>query len=253
MPSRVWIVMGGLAPLTLMHTFVEGLTAMEVSHDRKQRDVTARGRDVRVLRDARRRIEGIIVMDDPQSVMTKNDFGDVPDGKLNSETRPKIRLGDTIPGISAYPLNTFGFLLRPSTTVLFLRFKMAATATQRVKCTIHVSSLPAETNKDLLLAAFIPFGEIVDIQIPLNEEGTSSSLPYFPSHSSSLSNVVDGSIRGFAYIEYESSDDAEEAIFNMNDSELYNRVIKVDVAKPHRGLAGLDTTLPGMSLFIFEW
>jgi len=33
----------------------------------------------------------------------------------------------------------------------------------------------------------------------------------------------------------------------MNDAELYNRVIHVEVAKPHRGLAGLDPTLPGMS------
>lgn len=35
----------------------------------------------------------------------------------------------------------------------------------------------------------------------------------------------------------------------MNDSELYNRVIRVDVAKPHRGLAGLDRTLPGIILW----
>ena len=56
----------------------------------------------------------------------------------------------------------------------------------------------------------------------------------------------DNSIRGFAYVEYEDADDAAEAIYNMNDSELYNRVIRVDVAKPHRGLAGLDHTLPGM-------
>ena len=57
--------------------------------------------------------------------------------------------------------------------------------------------------------------------------------------------TADNSIRGFAYIEYESAEDAEEAIYNMNDSELYSRVIKVDVAKPHRGLAGLDSSLPG--------
>lgn len=56
----------------------------------------------------------------------------------------------------------------------------------------------------------------------------------------------DGSIRGFAYIEFESADDAAEAIFNMNDSELYNRVIKVDIAKPHRGVGGLDSSLPGI-------
>lgn len=62
--------------------------------------------------------------------------------------------------------------------------------------------------------------------------------------------MVDNSIRGFAYIEFESADDAEEAIFNMNDSELYNRVIKVDIAKPHRGLAGLDSSLPGAFIAI---
>lgn len=55
---------------------------------------------------------------------------------------------------------------------------MAATATQRAKSTIHVSSLPTETTKDLLLAAFIPFGEIVDIQIPLNDDGTCSPFHY---------------------------------------------------------------------------
>jgi RNA recognition motif-containing protein len=53
---------------------------------------------------------------------------------------------------------------------------MAATATRRTKCTIHVSSLPSETTRDLLLAAFIPFGEIVDIQIPLNEGGMFSGV-----------------------------------------------------------------------------
>jgi len=58
--------------------------------------------------------------------------------------------------------------------------------------------------------------------------------------------MLDNSIRGFAYIEFEEAEDAEEAIFNMNESELYNRVIKVEVAKPHRGLGGLDSSLPGI-------
>lgn len=58
--------------------------------------------------------------------------------------------------------------------------------------------------------------------------------------------TVDNSIRGFAYIEFEEAQDAEEAIFNMNESELYNRVIKVEAAKPHRGLGGLDSSLPGI-------
>jgi RNA recognition motif-containing protein len=121
---------------------------------------------------------------------------------------------------------------------------MASAATQRAKCTIHVSSLPAETTKDLLLAAFIPFGEIVDFQIPVNEEGAPPLFLFPPEYSL----MLDNSIRGFAYIEFEDPEDAQEAIFNMNDAELYNRVIKVEMAKPHRGLAGLDSTLPGILL-----
>ena len=39
----------------------------------------------------------------------------------------------------------------------------------------------------------------------------------------------------------------------MNDSELYNRVIKVDIAKPHRGLAGLDSSLPGIYLLSLDY
>jgi RNA recognition motif-containing protein len=64
--------------------------------------------------------------------------------------------------------------------------------------------------------------------------------------------TIDNTPRGFAYVEFESAEDAEEAIFNMNESELYNRVIKVDVAKPHRGLAGLDPSLPGISVLLFS-
>jgi hypothetical protein len=35
----------------------------------------------------------------------------------------------------------------------------------------------------------------------------------------------------------------------MNDAELYDRVIKVDIAKPNKGLAALDSALPGIPLF----
>ena len=34
----------------------------------------------------------------------------------------------------------------------------------------------------------------------------------------------------------------------MNESELYDRVIKVELAKPNKGLAALDPTLPGIFL-----
>ncbi|KAK2066430.1 hypothetical protein P8C59_000254 [Phyllachora maydis] len=37
--------------------------------------------------------------------------------------------------------------------------------------------------------------------------------------------------RGFAYVEFEDPDDAKEAIDNMDQSELFGRVIKVSAAK----------------------
>eukprot|EP00347_Sterkiella_histriomuscorum_P014995 403358715 len=43
--------------------------------------------------------------------------------------------------------------------------------------------------------------------------------------------------RGFAHIEFEDSEDCEHAIFNMNDSEFFGKVIKVSYAKPMRAKA----------------
>ncbi|EXJ82636.1 peptidylprolyl isomerase [Capronia epimyces CBS 606.96] len=68
-----------------------------------------------------------------------------------------------------------------------------------------------------LSEAFIPFGEIVDITLPKPEAPSSSDLH-----------------RGFGYVEFEDAADAKEAIANMDQSELYGRVIKVALAKPDR-------------------
>lgn len=40
--------------------------------------------------------------------------------------------------------------------------------------------------------------------------------------------------RGFGYIEFELSADAQEAIENMDQSELFGRVLKVAAAKPQK-------------------
>lgn len=69
----------------------------------------------------------------------------------------------------------------------------------------------------ILADTFVPFGEIVDVTIPKPELSTSTD-----SH------------RGFGYIEFEVPGDAKEAIDNMDQSELYGRVIKVAAAKPQK-------------------
>lgn len=49
-----------------------------------------------------------------------------------------------------------------------------------------------------------------------------------------LSSYVDlrlGKHRGFGFVEYEDEDDANQAIDNMHESELYGRVITVNLAR----------------------
>ncbi|XP_048006058.1 peptidyl-prolyl cis-trans isomerase [Leguminivora glycinivorella] len=82
------------------------------------------------------------------------------------------------------------------------------------KRTIYVGGLSEEVNEKILNAAFVPFGELVDVQIPLDYETEKH--------------------RGFAFIEFENAEDALAAIDNMNDSELFGRTVRVNIAAPQR-------------------
>ncbi|GIX66303.1 peptidyl-prolyl cis-trans isomerase E, putative [Babesia caballi] len=75
------------------------------------------------------------------------------------------------------------------------------------KRTLFVRELADEVNKEILYAAFVPFGNILSIDMPVDKEK--------------------GTNRGIAFIEFEDEEDARHAIFNHNESELYGRVIKV--------------------------
>lgn len=82
------------------------------------------------------------------------------------------------------------------------------------KRTVYVGGLAEEVTDKLLNDAFIPFGDLVDIQMPTDYETQKH--------------------RGFAFIEFESAEDAAAAIDNMNDSELHGRTIRVNLSKPQR-------------------
>ncbi|XP_002731128.1 peptidyl-prolyl cis-trans isomerase E-like [Saccoglossus kowalevskii] len=77
---------------------------------------------------------------------------------------------------------------------------------------VYVGGLAEEVDEKVLHAAFIPFGDLVDIQIPLDYETEKH--------------------RGFSFVEFENPEDAAAAIDNMNDSELFGRTIRVNLAKP---------------------
>ncbi len=88
--------------------------------------------------------------------------------------------------------------------------------TTRWKATVHVGGLPPAVTVQTLQEAFLPFGEIADVSLPRNENPrTAADEPH----------------RGFAYVEFEDAEDAREAVDNMDQAELFGRVIKVSAAK----------------------
>jgi peptidyl-prolyl isomerase E (cyclophilin E) len=80
------------------------------------------------------------------------------------------------------------------------------------KTTLYVGGLEETVNESVLHAAFIPFGEIKDVNIPMDH--------------------ATGKHRGFGFVEFEDKDDAAAAIDNMNNAELYGRVMRVNFAQP---------------------
>merc|ERR1712167_433952 len=89
--------------------------------------------------------------------------------------------------------------------------------TNQDKRTLYVGGLEENVDEPILHSAFIPFGDIVDVNIPI-EQTTQKH-------------------RGFGFVTFEEREDAKEAISNMNNSELYGRVLRVNVAKPMRAKA----------------
>ncbi|KAK0651302.1 peptidyl-prolyl cis-trans isomerase E [Cercophora newfieldiana] len=91
--------------------------------------------------------------------------------------------------------------------------------------TVYIGGLASVVTAANLHDAFIPFGEIADVSLPKNENPNSQD-PH----------------RGFAYVEFEDVEDAKEAIDNMDQSELFGRVIKVSAAKmPKSANSGLGS------------
>lgn len=84
----------------------------------------------------------------------------------------------------------------------------------RWKATVYVGGLAQHANSSHVLDAFIPFGEIVEVQVPKDD-----------------SPNAQGPHRGFAYVEYEDPADAKEAIDNMDQAEFFGKILKCSQAK----------------------
>ncbi|CAM9118537.1 unnamed protein product [Chrysoparadoxa australica] len=92
---------------------------------------------------------------------------------------------------------------------------MAAVGPRRI---LYVGGLEEKVTEEVVHAAFIPFGDIVEVQIPRDwKEGTN---------------------RGFAFVEFELEGDAQAAKENMDGAELYGRVLRVNLARPMKHKLG---------------
>eukprot|EP00123_Amoebidium_parasiticum_P014173 comp22373_c0_seq1/m.33351 comp22373_c0_seq1/g.33351 ORF comp22373_c0_seq1/g.33351 comp22373_c0_seq1/m.33351 type:complete len:306 (-) comp22373_c0_seq1:126-1043(-) len=79
---------------------------------------------------------------------------------------------------------------------------------------LYVGGLEEAVDENMLRAAFIPFGDIVDIQLPVDYQT--------------------GKHRGFAFVEFENAEDSNAAKDNMDEAELLGRTIRVNHAKPQK-------------------
>nr|CAB3265074.1 peptidyl-prolyl cis-trans isomerase-like [Phallusia mammillata] len=77
---------------------------------------------------------------------------------------------------------------------------------------IYVGGLAEEVTEKTIHSAFIPFGDIVDVNLPIDYETEKH--------------------RGFAFVEFELAEDAKAAMDNMNESEIFGRTLRVNIAKP---------------------
>lgn len=72
---------------------------------------------------------------------------------------------------------------------------------------VYVGYLPPSVTPEILRAAFVPFGELVDVHIPIEPHT--------------------GVSKGYGFVLFELAEDAAEAIDNMHNSIVHNQRIRV--------------------------
>mmetsp|Transcript_52798 Transcript_52798/g.98892 ORF Transcript_52798/g.98892 Transcript_52798/m.98892 type:complete len:127 (-) Transcript_52798:67-447(-) len=93
-----------------------------------------------------------------------------------------------------------------------------------MKRTVYVGGLDEQVDRKVLEQAFVPFGDLKTVEIPLD--------------------VKSGKHRGFGFVEFLEVDDAQAAIDNMHHSELYGRTIKVNLARAPKSTPTTESNRP---------
>ena len=79
---------------------------------------------------------------------------------------------------------------------------------------LYIGGLDPAVTETTLRAAFLPFGPIQHIDMPMD--------------------YAAGTHKGFAFLEFVEADDANEAIYNMDGSELFGKSLTVNVAQAEK-------------------
>jgi len=93
-----------------------------------------------------------------------------------------------------------------------------STVTLQSRRALYVGGIADPVTETTLRAAFLPFGPIKSVDMPRD--------------------YAKGTHRGFGFVEFESADDAEEAIFNMDGAEIMGKSITVNLAQPNQHKLG---------------
>lgn len=80
------------------------------------------------------------------------------------------------------------------------------------KRTLYVGGLEESVTEATLRAAFVPFGEVTEVNLPMDASSSKH--------------------KGFAFVQYDDKADAADAMDNMHNAELFGRVLRVNLAKP---------------------
>mmetsp|Transcript_56616 Transcript_56616/g.120216 ORF Transcript_56616/g.120216 Transcript_56616/m.120216 type:complete len:138 (+) Transcript_56616:163-576(+) len=88
---------------------------------------------------------------------------------------------------------------------------------------LYIGGLDSAVTEPTLRAAFLPFGPIQHIEIPMD--------------------YAQGTHKGFAFLEFVDSDDANDAIYNMDGAELFGKALTVNVAQADKMKLGSSKAL----------
>ncbi|KAF8155713.1 RNA-binding domain-containing protein [Crassisporium funariophilum] len=106
------------------------------------------------------------------------------------------------------------------------------------KKTVFVGGISDDTDETALYESFSTFGDIIEVQLP---------PPATTHHHYQNASTNKAKHRGFAFVTFGSSADAQDAIDNMDMNELKGRVLKVNLARPMKG-----TLQPGGNRAVWE-